>query len=437
MKNSKLTALIALLSLCWGFSLFAQSLQVSPDGYGKTTLSNGITVLVNEDKTTSLTAGRILIGGGLLTETAADNGITNLMVNMLLKGNASMRADEISSRLDYLGVSVSANCYRDFADITFTCLTENLPQALDIIAASLTSPTFPREELVKLKTEVEGQIKAANDDQSTASSMLFWKTAFGNEGYGLPVLGTMESYVRPTVEDIKKHYTRLVGGGNLIISVATDMPATELVTILQKNFGKIKPNVDKLPVPNLELQAEKTGFIPFDRNQSYIFKGFVLERLSPREFACLNLLNQVMGAGVGSRLWDLRQKEKLAYDVYSQWIAGKYGCFFRSAIGTDTSKVGQALASLDREWSRLLNSGITADELTDAKVNMKNNLIYGIDRKASRANNMAFYEYLGEGPRFILDQIALADQITMDEVNGFIKKRLTPDRIYTSIVGKK
>ncbi|TFH55476.1 MAG: insulinase family protein, partial [Candidatus Zixiibacteriota bacterium] len=224
---------------------------------------------------------------------------------------------------------------------------------------------------------------------------------------------------------------------NMIVAVATDLPVEQLMTILEKRLGKIKPVADKVPAPTLKLEADRTGFISFDRNQSYVFMGFVLDRQEPKVLACINLLNQVMGANIGSRLWDLRQKEKLAYDVYTHWGASGQATIVRAAIGTDTSKVKQALASLDREWTKLLSSGITKDELSDAKVNMKNSLIYGIDRKAGRAGNMAFYEYIGYGYRFILDQIAMADQITLAQVNDFVKTKLTADKIYTSIAGKK
>ena len=439
MNKRRIFWLISLLalSILSGYTLAAEPLKIGPDGYGKTTLANGITVLVNEDKTTSLSSARILVGGGVLTETTANSGITNLMIRMLLKGNSTMNAEQITAQLDFLGASVSENCNRDFSDISFTSLTENFDKVLEIISNSLTTPTFPAEELTKLKSEVEGEIKASNDDQSTASNMLFWKTAYGNEGYGLPTLGTLESITHPSGEDLRQHYQKYVAGSNIVVAVATDLPVEQLMTILEKRFGKIKPAADKVPTPTLKLQTDKSGFISFDRNQSYIFKGFVFDRLQPREVAYLNLLNQVMGANVGSRLWNLRQKEKLAYDIYTHWSTSGQATIFRAAIGTDTSKVKQALASLDREWAKLLSTGITADELADAKVNMKNSLIYGIDRKAGRAGNMAFYEYIGYGYHFILDQIALADQITLAEVNDFVKTKLTADRIYTSIVGKK
>lgn len=425
------------LGVVAGMAFAAEPLKLGPDGYGKTTLANGITAVVDQDKTTSLSACRILIGGGVLAEAAQTNGLDVLMINMLLKGNKTMTAAQISEQLDFLGATVSTDCFRDYTAISVTSLTENFDKVLAIISASLTSPTFPAEELTKAKSELEGEIKSDMDNQTQASSDLFWKTAYGQAGYGLPVQGTTESMEKITVDDLKKQYQDYVGGKNMIVALATDLPVDQISVLLEKQFGGIKAEAKTMSRPAMTLQTEKTGFLPFERNQSFIFMGYVLERLDPRQVACVGLLNQVMGGPVGSRLWDLRQKEKLAYAVYTQWLASNNATVFRAAIGTDTAKVKLALASLDREWSKLLASGITDLELADAKVNMKNSLIFGIDRKAGRANNMAAYEYLGYGYKFILDQIAMADQMTLADVNDFVKAKLTDDRKYLSIVGKK
>jgi predicted Zn-dependent peptidase len=69
-------------------------------------------------------------------------------------------------------------------------------------------------------------------------------------------------------------------------------------------------------------------------------------------------------------------------------------------------------------------------------VNLKNNMIYRIDRKSNRANNMAYYDYIGYNYRFVLDLIDMADQVTLEEVNAFVKEKFLPERTYTSIVGK-
>ena len=108
-----------------------------------------------------------------------------------------------------------------------------------------------------------------------------------------------------------------------------------------------------------------------------------------------------------------------------------------NALGIDTAKVKTALASLNREWDKMVNEGITDPELSDARVNMKNSMIYKIDRKSNRANNMAYFEYIGYNYRFPLDLIKMADEVTLDQLNSFLKARFTADRKFLSIVGKK
>ncbi len=433
---------ILLTGLMLAYGIFgcgqeAVDITVGLDGYGKATLANGITLLVNVDKSTSLSAGRILIGGGVLTEDEVDNGITNLTVKMLLKGNNTMTAEQISQELDFLGATVSTDCFKDYSAISFVSLTENFPKVVDIIARSLMNPSFPEEELEKLKTEVEGDLKSEEDNQTGASNKLFWTTAFGDKSYGLPNYGTMETLPRIAIEDIREYYNDYVGGRNLIISVATDMDAKELASLMTKSFGQLKADAELAPAPALELQGETTGFKEYDRNQSFVFTGIILEHPTLKQACYISLLDEVMGKNVGSRLWFLRQKEKLAYAVYTQDIFNKYCASFRAAIGTDTSKVKLALSSLDREWNKMAAEGITEAEFADARVNLKNNLIYQIDKKNNRANNMATYEYIGYGQKFVPEMIALVDEVTVEEMNEYIMGTMGAATRYTSIVGKK
>jgi zinc protease len=289
-KLMKYIFIAALCAALWSSTgQAAVTLNFGPDGYAKTTLPNGIVVIVNQDKTTSLSAARVLVGGGVTTETAANNGITNLMVGMLLKGNAGMTAAQISERLDFLGASVSTDCFRDYSALTISSLSENFDQVLEIISASLTSPTFPEEELTKLKAEVDGAIKGAKDNQTQVSSDLFWKTIYGDQGYGLPTIGTSESVAKVTLADIKKQYQTYVGGKNMVIAIASDLPADRLGALIEKRFGGIKAEAAKAGAPSTVLQTGKDGFIPFQRNQSFVYMGYALDRVNAKEAACLGL----------------------------------------------------------------------------------------------------------------------------------------------------
>ncbi len=417
-------------------AVYAQKIEIGPDGYGRGKLSNDITILYNVDKSTSLTGGRILIGGGVISETAADNGVSNLMINMLLKGNDRMNASQITERLDFLGAQVTAEAFRDYEAISFVCLSKNLPDVVDILSRCVTAPTFPEEELDKLKAQAVGDIKSDNDNQATASSILFWKTLYGDNGYGLPIRGTEESIANIDTATLRNYYKKYFGGNNIIIALATDLTPDKTVPLLNK-FASLPNQVTGMSAPNLPLQTDREGFVQYDRNQSFIFLGLALPHLSPHDALMLGIINDAMGANVGSRLWGLRQQEKLAYNVYSQYGLDRYGGIFRAAIGTDTSKVTMALASLIREFRKLYDGGITEAELTDSKVNVKKNLIYRIEAKGNRAGQMASNEYIGYGYKFVYDLMKGIDEVTATELNQFIADNLNPDKLYLAIVGKK
>ncbi len=431
-----ITLCLILVFLVTGCDMSVGDFQVDADGYATTRLSNGITLLMNQDQTTALTSARVLFGGGVLIETSDNNGITNLMTKMLLKGNSSMTGAQISEQLDFLGANVSVICRRDYSAISFTSLTVNFPDVLDIMTYCVLSPTFPADELVKVKHEVVGDIVSLDDDQSAASSKLYWKTVYGDQGYGLPPLGTQESIESISAADLQAHYDTYVGGANAVVSISTDLDIHELHATIEHKFGQLKQSAAPVQPPSLTLQPTHNGYIANDRNQSFVYLGVALDHLTAEEVPNVILLNEIMGANVGSRLWFLRQKEKLAYNVFTQYTLDKHDTLFRAGIGTDTLKVKTALASLDREWNKMVSDGVTAEELTDARINMKNNLIFSIDIKRNRANNMAFYHWIGYNHRFVFDLIEQADKVTLAELNTFIKERFSSDRRYTSIVGK-
>jgi predicted Zn-dependent peptidase len=86
---------------------------------------------------------------------------------------------------------------------------------------------------------------------------------------------------------------------------------------------------------------------------------------------------------------------------------------------------------------KLYDDGITEGELADARVRIKNSLIYQIDQKEKRAINMAYYEFIGYGYKFINELITGVDKVTVAEANRFIKENFTPDKLYLAVVGKK
>src|SRR5664280_552231 len=72
----------------------------------KLDLSNGLRLLVKQDHRLPFVEFRALFQGGMLTESAENNGVTQLMSKMLLKGTRSRNAEAIAGEIESLGGSI-------------------------------------------------------------------------------------------------------------------------------------------------------------------------------------------------------------------------------------------------------------------------------------------------------------------------------------------
>src|ERR1700719_987324 len=75
----------------------------------KSELSNGLRLIVREDPRLPLVSMTAAFRGGLLAETPQNNGITRLMSRTLLKGTKTRTAEQISSQIEAVGGSISAD----------------------------------------------------------------------------------------------------------------------------------------------------------------------------------------------------------------------------------------------------------------------------------------------------------------------------------------
>ena len=153
-----------------------------------------------------------------------------------------------------------------------------------------------------------------------------------------------------------------------------------------------------------------------------------------RRMAAL-VLSNILGGGMSSRLFQrVREKEALAYNVFSFLDTMKHTGTFGIYLGTDPQRLDHALKVLDEEYNRIMQEGILEDELTRVKEQLKGNLVLGLEGTSGRMFRLAKLEiYLG---RFLtLDEtIAMIESVTMEEVMKLSREFLNIDKQYTAII---
>ncbi|GIV38159.1 MAG: zinc protease [Cyclobacteriaceae bacterium] len=108
-------------------------------------------------------------------------GLSHFTTVMLTRGTTGMSGNEIANRLDELGYHIETGSSSDYAYFTVYGLTDNLPQAAEIIRKCLTESCFLLRELRLEKEIYLQQLKVNQEKTSYLASRLFRQHLFGRE----------------------------------------------------------------------------------------------------------------------------------------------------------------------------------------------------------------------------------------------------------------
>ena len=153
-------------------------------------------------------------------------------------------------------------------------------------------------------------------------------------------------------------------------------------------------------------------------------------------FECL-ILNAILGGGMSSRLFqNIREKQGLAYTVYSELTMYRdAGCMLVYA-GTSQKSTGKVIESITQELRQLVEQPVTAEELRRAKDHLKGSYVLGLESTSSRMGNLAHQELYFKR-FFSLDEILdRVEKVTAAEVQKLARRFFEPKRMAVAMLGR-
>jgi len=401
-------------------------------------LPNGLRLLVKENHRLPFVEFRTAFQGGVLAETAANNGITQLLAKLLLKGTKTRNAEKIATEIESVGGSLDSYGGNNSFGVNAEVLSSDFTTGLDLLADVLLNPTFPADALEREREVQIATISSQKDNLLKSASNAMRRTLFGNNGYGLDTLGTEESVAKLRGAELKSFHQKLVTPNNCVLAVFGDVMTNEVKAAVKNAFANWKPaSVSSLETANRKPQTvnslkrvEETR----DKKQAVIVIGFAGTTMHDDDRYALDLLQEAC-SDLGSRLF-LRVREKLglAYYVGAQHFPGLAPGYFAFYAGTEPTSVAQVEQEFLKEAELLRNEGLTAEELKRAKAKIIGQKKISRQDLGSLASLTALDELYGLGyQRADLDD-AKFEAVTLDQVKAVAQKYLKPDAFVVSVV---
>ncbi|HET8933948.1 MAG TPA: pitrilysin family protein [Polyangiales bacterium] len=297
-------------------------------------------------------------------------GTAQLVAQMLKEGTTKRTSAKIAEAVDFLGARLSIHNDEEQITINLHALSEQLPEALALVAELATQPTFDEGELRKLKKRETDRLSLMSQSPNFLARREFWRHLYGDHPYA-HIDTTKDVVQRIKRSDLASFHQRYFAPNNAYLVVVGDVAPEKVLESSNKAFQTWA----KRTVPAIEYPAPPTRsareIVLVDRPesvQSVIYMGNLsLARTSP-DYVPLLVANQVLGGSAASRLFmDLREKQSLTYGAYSSVEEGLQSMPFRASAAVRNEVTPQAMKAFFDHLQRISSEAPTEGELADAK----------------------------------------------------------------------
>ncbi|MGB0430290.1 MAG: M16 family metallopeptidase, partial [Bacteroidia bacterium] len=319
-------------------------------------------------------------------------------------------------------------------------LSRHKSELFDLLTDVTLNPTFPQEELDKIKTKTISGLKADKEDPSSISRNLVGAVVYGKDHpYG--EIMTEATVAAITADDCKQYYDAFFTPQAAYLVIVGDITLKEAKKMANSGFGKwqghklVKGRLNTPPQPssNKVAFAHRTGAV-----QSVVSVTYPIERKpGAPDAVASNIMNQILGgSSFGARLMqNLREDKAYTYGCRSSIGSDEYVARFSAGASVRNEVTDSAIAEILKEMKMMVDELVTEDELQRVKSSLKGSFSRGLENPqtiASYALNTSLYNLPKDYYNTYLQRV---EAVTVADVKKAAKKYMKPENCYIVVVG--
>lgn len=424
-------------------------------------LSNGMRVLLLERPGLPVLSMSASIRSGRASESAAQAGLSQFTGSLLDAGTKSYSKLQLAELMEDIGGSLGT----ESDGVSVRVLSEHAATAVNVMAETLITATFPAEEVELLKRQTLAAIESEKDETSSFARAAAAAAVYtpGNP-LGQPGRGTSQSVASFTREQVVQWHQRWFRPDNCIISVVGDFDAASMLKQLEARFGGWARPVEPLSFPDWEIKRpEKLA-----GEQAFHFSNFDYAKVDPArkriavdhpgkdqvvvrlqslgitrdnpDYYALLVMDHVLGtsAGFTDRFSKtLRDQMGLAYSTYANVTGGSgiYPGSFLGYIGTRPENVETALKVMYQLIGQIRDEPVSDEELRTAKDYLKGSFVFDLETTGQLASLLITIERYQLGADYLVKYTRAVEAVTAADIQRVARKYLVPDQMVEVLCG--
>jgi len=401
-------------------------------------LKNGIVLFLQEDHELPFVSGSVLIPGGSRDEEPAKIGMIDLYGQAWrTSGTEKMSGDAMDDLLEAKAAHIETGGDSDSTALSWDSLKNDADPVYSLAMDLLFHPKFSEEKLQLAQQQLATGIVRRNDDEGEIAGREAAKLVYGGDSpYArqaeLATIGTVK------LADLNAWHDRSLRG-RLIVTISGDFDPAAMEAKLRATFEPL-PKVTPYPARHEAFHDPKPGVYFIDKedvNQSNVeIVGLGTDRHGA-DIPALAVMNEILGGGFGSRLFQkIRTEKGLAYSV-SGGVGFDYdhlGMFDVAVLTQSASTVDATKTALD-EIQGLTTRPFTEVELKRAKDGILNSFLFRYDTREKVLAERERLEFYGYPADYLETYKAGIEKVTLADVTAAAKKYIHPDKLAVLVVG--
>jgi len=394
-------------------------------------------VVVSQDEQPAVSL-RLLVRAGSAQDPANKPGVAAMVGALLDQGTAKRSSEQISDTIDYVGGALGSGAGTDLSYVSILVLKDSFDLALGLISEVVESPSFPQEELDRVRQQALSAISVNMQDPEYVADRAIDRLVYGFHPYGLPGNGTPQSLAAITRDDLVQFHKTWFAPANALLAVVGDISPEEAFAGVTRAFGDWPPH-DTPSIEAAEVPEATRRLVLIDRPnavQTEIRAGHVAIARKHPDYMALNLATKILGGEGANRLQNvLRSERGLTYGASADMDAFKQAGAIIAETDTQTSTTGEALRLTVDEFSRLVREPVGERELMGAQAYLAGSFPLGLetaDDIALQVLNLLFFDLDVKELETYPDRV---NKITSDDIQRVARQFIKPQRLSIVLVG--
>ncbi|MBE6760639.1 MAG: insulinase family protein [Ruminococcaceae bacterium] len=402
----------------------------------KLTLDNGVRLLMLPSDHGRSASVSLWIGSGSRFELPERQGVSHYIEHMLFKGTHRRSARELAEESDAIGGQLNAYTTKEYTCVYTRALDSHLPRALDLITDMTTNPRLAESDFEVEKGVILEEIGMYEDSPEDLMIDGLYSTMWQDSMLGANILGTRQTIADMTTDKLRAHMAEQYTGSRIVCAVSGAFNPDAVTAQVRDALGGL-PRGDVPMVAQPAAYHKGIRLIEKDFEQTHISIGFPgVAYNDPRRHA-LGVLNSICGGSSSSRLFQrIREELGLAYSVGCSSAPYMAEGMFEVDAAVSPKNEEAAVSELVKQLCLLRRDGVTEQEFTRAKEQLKASIVMGLEGNSAISAHMGRGELLHGRIKSEDDILAAIDAVTVEQVNLAAREFIDFDNYSFCATGK-